>query len=90
MSWKVQVTGKVKRFLKKLNKTEKEKILKVLMNLEREPFPRTYNICKLRGLKNAFRMVIGDFRICYFVAKEEREIIIFLIGRRGKVYKKLR
>ncbi len=55
--------------------------------MEENPFQKDTK--KLRGLKNAYRVKFGNLRICYIVNKKEKEIVVFLIEKRGKVYKRL-
>ncbi len=85
MSWKVLITSRAEKFIKKFK--EKEKIFDILEKLGENPFQR--NTKKLRGLKNAYRLKLGDLRICYIVNKKDKEIIVFLIEKREKVYDKL-
>ncbi len=53
-----------------------------------EPIPyKDYDIVKLRGLKNHFRIRIGALRVMYEVLWEKKGIIIHFVGPRKKAYK---
>lgn len=59
MSWKVLLTGRAEKFIKKSH--EKEKILNILLKLEENTFQKDTK--KLRGLKNAYRVKFGNGRL---------------------------
>ena len=88
MTFKLKIKKHALKFIKKLSKKEKQ-LLKALFNrLKSEPIPyRDYNVVKLKGLKNYFRIRIGTLRIVYEILWEEKHIIIHFVGPRRKAYK---
>ena len=47
------------------------------------PFPRGCR--KLKGVANAYRLRVGDYRILYAIVSKD-EILVFRIARREKAY----
>ena len=44
---------------------------------------------KLEGLKRAYRIRVGEYRIIFLVDKEDKTIYITHIGRRESIYENL-
>ncbi|MEM1514365.1 MAG: type II toxin-antitoxin system RelE/ParE family toxin [Candidatus Thermoplasmatota archaeon] len=80
-----------KKFAKKLKEIEKpflERIANFLDTLKEEPVPwRKFDIKKIEGEKNTYRVRIGKYRLIYFVDKNNKMIHILKIETREKVYK---
>ena len=69
----------------------KDKLLEVLQILKRNPLPfREYDVVKLKGYKDIYRIRLGKLRLIYQVNWSEKEIIILVIAERRKAYKKFR
>jgi len=43
---------------------------------------------KIASVENTYRVLIGDYRIAYFIEKEKETVHILKFETRGKVYKK--
>ena len=41
-----------------------------------------------RQLKGMFKLRVGDYRVIYELLREERTILVHLIGHRSKVYRR--
>ena len=53
------------------------------------PVPwKDFDLKKMEGVDNTYRVRIGDYRVVYFVEKEKQTIHILKFDRREKVYKK--
>ena len=66
-------------------KRQVEETLKVLQT---KPIPaRTYDIKKMRGVEDTYRIRLGDTRIVYTIKRGQRIIVIHYIGSREKAYK---
>ncbi len=73
---------------KKLPDYMKSKIVELLDVLEVEPLPvEKYDIKKMKGLQNTYRIRMGEWRIVYKIEFAYRRIVIVKIGHRGKIYK---
>lgn len=78
---------KADKFLSSLDRKRKEKVYVVLETLEKNPVPfRQFDLKKLKGEKDAFRIRIGKIRIVYHVFFEESKIVVDLIDFRGRAY----
>ena len=68
----------------------KSRIRSFLLKLCENPYPiKDYELKKLQGLINTYRIRIGDIRIVYEILKDDREINVLKIDLRGSVYKNL-
>jgi len=58
--------NKQKKFIKRLDRKRQKKIINVLDTLQTNPLPfRIYDMKKLRGTDNLYRIRIGNIRITY-------------------------
>ncbi len=58
-----------------------------LDNLKLKPIPaRTNDVKKLTGMKNTYRIRIGDTRIVYTIEWNDKIITIHYVGPRGDAY----
>ena len=90
LSYKIFLSKQADKFLNNQKVDVKEKINSVLLKLSNNPFPITeYEVKKIQGLINTFRIRLGDIRIVYEILKDEREINILKIEFCGSVYKNI-
>lgn len=83
MSFDVILTEEAERFLKKCDKSTKDRIINKLEDLEDNPRlgkPLTANLAGLWGLR------IGDYRAVYAIKDKELLIIVIKLGHRKNVY----
>ena len=86
--FKVRVKRRAARTLERLPKEYRLRVLEVLDELKTDPIPyRNYDIKKLKGFEDTFRVRIGDIRIVYTIVWSSRIITVHLIGPRGRAYK---
>ena len=84
--FRIEFSTRAKKEAKKLEKY-KDKVVEVLKILSLDPVPvRYYDVKKLKGLKNTFRIRVGKVRIVYTADWKKKVIIIARIGFRRKVY----
>lgn len=82
MIYKVIIEKPAQKFLKRLTKSDKERILKAVSNLpDGDTKP-------LQGHKGLFRLRVGDYRIIYTINNGKLIICIVDAGNRGDIYKK--
>lgn len=75
----------VKKFVKKLDNTSKERLRKAIHKLCENPFPS--DSVRVQGQKSTiFRVRIGDFRVLYAVIYQSNELIILKVDKRSRVY----
>jgi len=82
---KVFLDRDVAKFLRKLKKDERERILRRLRALEVDPYLGR----KLKGRENTYSLRVGDFRIIYEIHLDIREIWVLKIDKRERVYDRL-
>lgn len=84
---KVLISKKAKKQLVALKRTSYfEKILDLLEELQENPFPKGYDIEKVRKDKT-IRVRIGKYRLFYGINKKEDNIEVYSINLRKKAYK---
>ncbi len=65
----------------------KKKINELFDALKTNPFPfHDFDLAKLKGLDNDYRIRIGELRIKYKVVQEENAIIVYYVGKREGAY----
>lgn len=83
MKYTIDIKKRAERFIVKLPRPEKERVLKAIYKL-----PEGEDIKQLKGKKNKdlFRLRVGDYRIIYSV--DNGKLIIYVIdaGNRGEIY----
>ena len=84
--FEVYVSKKALKGLKEMPKEYQERVLRLLRRLGEDPLPEEYDVKKLRGFENAFRIRIGKYRVVYKVDWKERRVFVVFIGHRGKAY----
>ena len=86
--FEIIVSNRARKGAKKSPNELKRKIVELLAVLENEPVPADkYDVKKLKGLTNTYRIRFGDWRIVYKVEFAEKIITIVNIEKRGGVYK---
>ena len=81
--YKIIIKKKAKKFIDKLPKNEKMRIVKAI-----EVLPNGEDIKKLKGHSDLFRLRVGDYRIIYTVDNGELTVYVIDAGNRGEIYKK--
>ncbi len=86
MNYKVIFSKKAAKFVYVLEKSHKEKLKQIVMQLRNNPFSYPYK--KIKGKENMYRIRIGKYRMLYEVDKINKRIIILKMDARGRVYKR--
>lgn len=81
--YKIVIKKKAKKFIDKLPKNEKIRVVKAI-----EMLPNGEDIKKLKGYNDLFRLRVGDYRIIYTVDNGEFIVIVIDAGNRGEIYNK--
>ena len=80
------LTKKAAKGLDKAPDYISERISKAIDTLAESFAPvKSFDVKKLKGMGNSFRIRVGDWRIIYEFKKEESLIIIYEIAPRGRV-----
>ncbi len=85
MKYTILIEKLAEKFITKLPRPEKEKVLKAIYQL-----PEGNDIRELKGKKNKglFRLRIGDYRIIYTIDNWKLIICVIDAGNRGDIYKR--
>lgn len=87
--YKIVVHKGIAKRLRAIAKAYLNKFALLLETLETNPLPwRDFDLKKIEGTENTYRVRIGDYRIVYFIEKEKETIHILKFETREKVYKK--
>ncbi len=81
--YKIIIKKKAKKFIDKLPKNEKIRIVKAISVL-----PNGEDIKKLKGHNDLLRLRVGDYRIIYTVDHGELIVYVIDVGNRGEIYNK--
>jgi len=88
MAYKIKISKKALKKWKKLEKPKRDKIKDIIFSLSKVPYPyKSFDVKKLKGIQNAYRIRVGKIRILYKVFEHEKMVYIYDIDYRGKVYK---
>ncbi len=87
ISYKLVIKKAAKKFMLK-NKREGLKFYQAFMEISNDKSNcLRYDVKKLRGKENSYRLRIGKIRAIFSVFDDKLIIIIFDIGSRGDIYK---
>lgn len=84
MSYQIRVTNAARKSLESLPKNALPRIEIAIDNLAQTPRPSS--VKKLSGLKNRYRVRVGDYRIIYSIFDEVLVVEIVAVGTRGGIY----
>lgn len=80
------LTNRAEKALKSLDAKLKRRIEAALDDLAYTYFPKKYDIKKLKGVRNTYRIRIGTHRIIYTVNFKKSHIFVSSITQRRKAY----
>lgn len=83
MRYQIVLEKPAQKFLKRLNRTDKERVLRAIYKL-----PESENIKRLKGHQDLLRLRVGDYRVIYTVNNGKLVVCVVDIGNRGDVYKR--
>lgn len=83
MRYQIVLEKPAQKFLKRLNRTDKERVLRAIYKL-----PEGENIKRLKGHQDLLRLRVGDYRVIYTVNNGKLVVCVVDIGNRGDIYKR--
>ena len=84
-SFRIHWKRSTKKDLRKIPKTEVEKIIRAVEDLSKNPRPESSN--KLSGSEYTHRIRVGTYRIIYEIHENEVVVQIVKVGHRKDVYR---
>lgn len=85
--YEIEFTHRAFREFQALPQASQSRIATKVEGLEQDPRPR--GVEKLEGIKNAYRIRVGDYRVVYEVDDERDLVRVVKVGHRGDVYRGL-
>jgi len=87
MIFSIKIKKHALKYLKSLDKKRKSRLSELISTLKTDPVPfKAFDVAKLKGYDNFYRIRLGDLRIVYEVLWKEKRIVIHFIGPREKAY----
>lgn len=83
--YKIEISATAERQLKKLPIRDRPRIVRAVVALAEDPYPRGAR--KLSGYKDVLRIRVGVYRILYSVERGRLTIIVLKISHRRDIYK---
>ena len=83
LMYKIILKKRAKKFIDKLPKNEKAKIISAI-----EKLPDLGDIKPVKGYADMFRLRISDYRIIYSIDNGRYIILVIDAGSRGQIYKR--
>jgi len=85
--FEVYFSNKARKQFRNLELSFKQNVSIAVKLLALEPFPsKQYDIKKIQGIKDCYRIRLGRFRLIYNVNTSAKEILIIKIEKRESVY----
>lgn len=83
--FEVEAKRKTLKILKMLTVEKKNKIRELIITLKDDPLPfEKFDVAKLKGYENVYRVRIGDLRIVYEVKWDVKRVLIHFCRAEGK------
>lgn len=83
MIYKIVIEKRARKFIEKLPKTEKERVLRIISKL-----PNGTDIKPIKGYTEYLRLRVGEYRIIYTQNDATLTICVVDAGNRGDIYKR--
>ena len=84
MTYEIIFTDKASKQLKKLEKSDQERVIKSLERIRIRP---EVHITKLID-DPGYKLRVGDYRVILEIEKEKLLILVLMVGHRKNIYKK--
>ena len=86
MKYDLEISESAEKFLEKVPKKDRSKIIEKIDILADDPMPS--GSIKLHGHKHAlYRIRCGDYRVIYSIKKDKLVVLVVDIGHRREVYR---
>ena len=80
----IEISRTAERQLRKLPRSDQERLVRAILTLANDPFPRSAR--KLSGYDDVFRIRVGSYRVIYSVSTATLIVIVLKVGHRKDVY----
>ncbi len=86
MSYQVELAPAAKRQIRKLDTTNRKRILDALEKLSADPRPS--GVVKLTGEEDLYRIRVGTYRVIYDIQDPALTVLLVKVAPRRDVYRK--
>jgi mRNA interferase RelE/StbE len=87
MNYSIEFYKPALKYLQRLDKPTRTRIVHALQILSEDPFHSELDIKKMKGSEDEFRLRVGSYRIVYNIINEKLLVQVIKIGSRGDIYK---
>ena len=87
-SFPAEFSTQAAKYIRKLDKVMKDRILEKVNKLENDPFPQEVERVEDYQGEKVFRVRVGDQRILYVARYSPNKLIISKVDKRPRVYNK--
>lgn len=87
MTYRIEITRDALRVLAKLDKPQRRRMQAAIDKLADDPHPATSTA--LQGLRGAYRVRAGDYRVVYTVDDGLLLVVVVDLGHRSEIYRGL-
>lgn len=85
--FQVIISQRARKSVKRLPEHYKRRIIELLLIFRENPVPAEYyDVKKLKGYMDSFRVRIGDVRVIYEILWDLKRVHVLLIERRERAY----
>ncbi len=84
--WKVEYKTSVTRLLARMSRNIAKLIERKIEQLANNPYAPNNNVTALKGMKNYYRLRVGDWRVVYRMDGQVLTIVVLKIAPRGGAY----
>jgi mRNA interferase RelE/StbE len=85
--YRIEITREALRALTKLDKRVRRRVQAAIDGLSEQP--RQPGVLALRGLRRAYRLRVGDYRVIYTVDDGRLTVLVVDLGYRREIYRDL-
>ncbi len=82
--YKISILKRAEKDIKKLDRSNKNRVVKAIMELAEEPRP--VGCRKILSESGVWRIRVGDWRIGYTIDEKLLEVTIIRVANRGEFY----
>ena len=85
--YKVELHREAAKEVEELPSEIKKRIVEVLIFLQENPYPyRKYDLKKIKGFSNVYRIRVGKYRITYYASDKSKRIFVLEVKHRSEAY----
>ena len=83
MKYRIEINKRSQKFIKAQPPKQQERLLKAIYRLP------DGDVRQLAGVKNAYRLRVGDYRVTYELRNDILLITVVNVGNRGQIYNRI-